>query len=194
VAPYSIAICSLARFVARQRRRIVGFEGVVAHAHGQPRERRDGVDAAGAEEHAGGAVHAAVLQQIDRAPEVVLDELPAGGGAVDAGEDARIRRRVDDHVDRGPGLQVRRVADISVLDPDAQPAQRVAIELAARATQVVDAEELMLAVFPPGAYQGRSDESADARDQNLHDTSRPRQASTISLIVCSRLTWTRQLG
>ena len=43
----------------------------------------------------------AVFEHVDRAGEVVLDELTAGGPAIDAGQDAGICRRVDHGIDAG---------------------------------------------------------------------------------------------
>ena len=48
----------------------------------------------------------AVLEQVDGADEVVLDELPRRRSAIDAGQNARIRGRIDHGVTRRERLEV----------------------------------------------------------------------------------------
>ena len=87
---------------------------------GKGGERRDGVDAARAEENETGAVVFAVFEEVDRAAEVVFDELARAGFAVDAGQDARVGGGVDNPVHGWQGLEIARGAEIGVnnFDPE----------------------------------------------------------------------------
>ncbi len=110
----------------------------------------------------------AVFEHVDRARQVVLDELAAGGLAVDAGEHARVGRGVDDHVDGGQRLEVGREPDVGVVDGDAERAERSAIQLAAWPDEVVEPDEFdAVPCVDPAANQRRADEAAGAGDQNL---------------------------
>ena len=85
---------------------------------------------------------AAVLEHVNRADEIVLDELAAGGVPVDAGEHARIRRRVDDHVDWWQPLEIRCEADVGVMERDAKRTQHRAVLLAAGPNEIVETDDL----------------------------------------------------
>ena len=82
-------------------------------------KRRDGVDAARAEENETGAVSLAVFEEIDGAAEVVFDELARAGFAVDAGEDAGVGGGVDDPIDGREGFEVAGGAEVAVEEFDA---------------------------------------------------------------------------
>src|ERR1043166_6544289 len=71
---------------------------VVVHLNRQGRKRFLRIDAAGAEKNEPGAMTTAVLQDVDRAPEIVLEQLTRARPAVDASEHARVRRGIDDPV------------------------------------------------------------------------------------------------
>jgi hypothetical protein len=88
--------------------------GVVGDFDGERGERRDAVNAARGEKNKTGAVSLAELEHVDRAPEVVLDELAGTGLAIDASEDAGIGGGVDDPIDSGERLEIAGGAEVAV--------------------------------------------------------------------------------
>ena len=94
---------------------------------------------------------AAILKNVNRAHEIVLDELAAGCASVEAREHARIRRRVNDHVDRGQILEIRCEADVSVVEHNAKRTQHRTILLAAGTNEIVETGDLMPAILHPAA-------------------------------------------
>lgn len=132
-------------------------------------KRRDGVDAARAEENETGAVSLAVFEEIDRAAEVVFDELARAGFAVDAGEDAGVGGGVDDPVHGWQGLEIARGAEIGVDNFDPEFFEFGAIGFAAGTDEVVETVELVAGTGgdeSPG--ERAADEAADAGDENAH--------------------------
>lgn len=86
---------------------------------GERGEGRDRVDAARAEENEAGAVGLAELEHVDRAAQVVLDELAGTGLAIYASEDAGVGGGVDDPIDGREGFEVARGAEVAVKEFDA---------------------------------------------------------------------------
>ena len=116
-----------------------------------------------------GAVGLAVLEHIDRAAEVVLDELPAAGLAVHAGEDAGVGGGVDDRVDFRQGLEVAGGPEIGVADLHAEAFQLEPVEFAAGTDEVVEAVDFPLRRMGAEIFrQGGADKTADARDEDFH--------------------------
>ena len=130
----------------------------------------DGVDAAGGEQDEAGAVGAAVLEEVDGAAEVVLDELSGAGAAVDAGEDGGIRGGVDDVVAMGQGLEVRGIADVAAIEFDAEFLfNEEPVPFGSDPAEVVDPDKVPVGVsFTNRFSQGRPDETADAGDEDFH--------------------------
>ena len=136
---------------------------------GQIGEGRNGIDAAGAQQNEPGIPAFAGFEQIDGAAQVVLDQLAGGAFAIDPGEHAGIGGAVDDPVEGADCLQVARLADVAVDDPDAQSLKIVAIQPRTGARKVVDAMDLEVA---GGGLEGlgelASDKAADSGDEEAH--------------------------
>ena len=145
-------------------------EGVGVGLYGERGERRDRVDATGAEENETGAVGFAVFEEVDRAGEVVFDELAGAGFSVDAGEDAGVGGGVDNPVDARKRFEVAGGAEIGVDDFYAEFFEFGAVGLAAGTDEVVEAVELVTGTGTgEGAGEGAADEAADAGDENAHE-------------------------
>lgn len=109
----------------------------------------------------------AVFEEVDRATEVVVHELAAARPAVDAGKHARVRGGVDHEVGGGQGVHLRREAQVGGDDLDAEFSQGGAVDLAARADEIVEACDLVTGgVQRPG--EGAAGEAADAGNQDAH--------------------------
>ncbi len=146
-----------------------GAEGVLVDFDGECGEGRDRVDAARGEQNKTGAVGLAELEHVDRAPEVVLDELAGTGLAIDASEDAGIGGGVDDPIDGGERLEVAGGAEVAVKEFDADFFEAVAVGLAAGADEIIEADEGVAgAGFGEGAREGAADKAAHTGDQNSH--------------------------
>ena len=92
---------------------------MVGDFDGERGERRDAVDATRREEDEAGAVGLAELEHVDRAAQVVLDELAGTGLAIDASEDAGVGGGVDDPIDGRKRLEIARGAEVAVKEFDA---------------------------------------------------------------------------
>src|SRR5581483_9044241 len=109
---------------------------------GQPQwyagQRGNRVDAAGAQEDEACLVPLAVFEQVQRAIQVVLDQLTAAGTPIDAGEDTWIGGGINDPIGRRQAVEVGGGAHIAVADVDSERAQARLAGLAAGAEKVVD--------------------------------------------------------
>jgi hypothetical protein len=132
---------------------------------GELGERRDGIHAARAEQKEAGAVLLAELEQVHRATQVVLDELPRARASVHAGEHAGIGRRIDDPVDRRQRLQITGRTQVAVKQSHALAFEIGAIGFASRANEIVEAQNLMASArIQNRACERAAHEPADARD------------------------------
>ena len=138
------------------RRPPSGRKAPVRDVHRSAGQGRDAVDPARAQEDEAGAVALAVLEQVDRAAEVVLDQLARAREPVDPGQDARIGRGVDHPVARRAGRRRRsprgRRAWTSLIPRRFSSAR---FRLAARADEIVEARDLVARAPGPRA-PGRS--------------------------------------
>ena len=117
------------------------------------------------------------------------------GVAVDAGQHAGVRRRVDDDVDGGQRLEVGRQADVGVMERRRRArAGRRGSARCRDGTKLSRPTSVCVPCSTQLANQRGPDEPAGAGDENLHETSLCCQASTICAIVCSRLTVMSQPG
>ena len=136
---------------------------------GQGGERRDRIDATRAEEDKTGAMGFAEFEEIDRAGEVVFDELAGAGLAVHAREDAGIGGGVDHPIHGGERLEVAGGTEIGVEDFDAKFFEFGAVRFTAGADKIIEAIELMTgARGGEGAGERAADEAANAGDENAH--------------------------
>ena len=102
----------------------------------------------------------------------MLDELAGTCFAIDAGEDAGVGGGVDDPVDSGKRLEIAGGAEVAVEEFDADFFQGVAIRLAARTDEIIEAEEGVAgAGFGERAREGAADKAAHTGDQNSHGMS-----------------------
>jgi len=69
----------------------------------------------------------------------VLNELAAAGGAIDAGKDAWVCRRVDDPINGWNCFKVARGAQISMDQLNTPFLKRFAVQRASGTTEIVDA-------------------------------------------------------
>src|SRR5690606_887169 len=99
-------------------------------------------DAAGREKDESGLMPLAQLQDIDGSQQVMLKELATAGSSIDAGEHARVRRGIDDPINRRQRFEVTCVADISGENADAQILERPTVQLAAGTAEVIDSDNL----------------------------------------------------
>jgi len=143
----------------------VGGERVVPGVHLQFGESGDAVHTAGGEQIEPRSVLFAIFEQVDGASEVVLDQLPAAGFAVHARQHAGVGGGVEDPVAFWQGVDVALVADITMPNIDSEVEQGLAIEVAAGAGQVVDANDFVDAVGGGERFgKRRADEAADSGD------------------------------
>ncbi len=104
-------------------------------------ERGDGVNAAGAQKDETGAMATAILEEVNGANEVVVQQFPRAGHAIDAGKDAGVGGAIDDPVGLARRLEVRGKADIAGPDPDAEQPEGLAVGLRAAAAEIIDARD-----------------------------------------------------
>ena len=135
----------------------------------------------------------AVLEDADRAREVVVDELARTGLAVDAREYAGIGRRIQHEVGGGQGVHGGNVAQVRGEHLDAELFQRAAVGLAAGPDEIVEAADLVTGRMQR-AGKGATDETADAGDEDAHGTARETERSfqvkrEIEPRPCGRLVW-----
>jgi hypothetical protein len=174
-----------------QRRIERGAECRVVHLDRQRGQRRDRVDAARAQQHEPRRARLAVLEHVHRAEQIVIDQLPAARAPVHAGEHAGVRRGVDHPVGRAARVEVGGGADVAVQHLHAELREDRAVELAAGARQVVEADDRQdvgRALRPEVARQRAPDEAAHPGDQDPHAAPCfARSASWISSKMSSRL-------
>ena len=142
-----------------------GFDGEIG-------EGRNRINAARAEQDETGAVLLAVLEHIDRADEVVVDQFAGGSFAVDTGEYAGICGRIDDEVDSGQTIHCSGVAQVSCDDFGPEFLERLTVSLTAGTNVVVEAGDHM-AAYDKFTRQGAANETADAGDEDAHGGARP---------------------
>ncbi|OQC22984.1 MAG: hypothetical protein BWX68_02975 [Verrucomicrobia bacterium ADurb.Bin063] len=153
----------------RNRRVGARHKPVALRVHRNGRERANRIDPAGAEQGKATTPLLLQLQHVDRAHKIMLEQLAAAGPAVHTGQHARIGGRLDNPVAAGQGFEVAGDADIAMKQPDAQPAQRPAVGLAAGAREVVQAEDLPVRPpFPQPAGERAAHKTANAGEENAH--------------------------
>lgn len=148
--------------------RKVGFEAGGGFSERQTRERRDGINPAGAQKDESGIPGFAEFEEIDCAVEVLVNEI-AGVGAIHASKDARVGRAVKDPVGHWKGLEKCAVANVSNAHINALRTERLDIHFAAFAAQVVksdDCEPWRMLQQVPG--DDRPGEAADSGDEEGH--------------------------
>ena len=101
--------------------------------------RRDGVDAAGTQEDEAGPVSTAVLEQVDGAPEVVVEKFFGARLAIHSGEDAGVGSAIQKPVRGRKVSQILLVADIPHPDIDTECAEWLEVGLTTLANEAVDA-------------------------------------------------------
>ena len=74
--------------------------------------------------------------------QIVLDELPAAGATVDAGQDRGVGRGVDDPIAHGGDVRSRWPANIAMADRHAGRLQPLPVQLAAGSDETVKAHNL----------------------------------------------------
>ena len=132
-------------------------------------ERRDRVDPAGAEQNKGGSSGFAEFQQIDRAKEVVFDQLARAGFSVHSGEHAGIRGGINHGVDGRNRLKVAGGADVSVEDVDAKRFEFGSIRLAAGSDEIIDPDDLQIGTMRQERLgQRAADETANSCYEDAH--------------------------
>ena len=88
----------------------------------------------------------AIFQQIDRAPEIVLDDLATGDTLRNPGKHTGVGRCIDDPVRGLECSHVTRAANIEMAQPHSQFLENKPIQLASRPAQIVEADDLQ--AFP----------------------------------------------
>ena len=130
----------MGRKAVRPRLTRVRLERPVTFLQRKSDERPDGIDPAGADENEPGGAGLAVLQHVERAHEVVVEELPAPAFAIDAREYAGIGRAVDHPVRVGQRAHVGLRSDVALEHANAPALQCFNVGLGPAAAQIVDAK------------------------------------------------------
>ena len=129
----------------------------------------DGVDSARAEKDKSGLVASTVLEKVQGADQVVLDDLAWGRRAVHTRQDRRVRSGVDDPICRRKSVEITRASQITMHDSDASCAKTIPICLAAWPPEVVKPENRDVAqVFSDLEGQSCADKAARSGDQQSH--------------------------
>lgn len=111
----------------------------------------------------------AVFENVDRAPEIMFEQLARAGLAVHTREHARIGGGIDYEVRLGKRFKIRGAADVCVNNFHTELGEFAAIEFAARADEVVYAGNFQIFFCrQQGPRERAAHETADAGDQNLH--------------------------
>ncbi len=126
---------ALGAHTRRQRLRRIENETPAFGSQRQAGQRGEGVHPAAAQQDKTGLVPLAILEQVRRSVQVVLNQLTAARPPVDARQHARVGRGVDHPIGRRQGFQIRRHARIAMKDLDAQRAQIAAVSSARRAAE-----------------------------------------------------------
>jgi Methyltransferase domain len=139
------------------------------HLDGEARERRNGINAACAKQDKPRASRATKLQKINCAAQIILHKLAAGSLSHAARQHAGIRSGVDDPVHSGQGTHITSNAKIAVNQMDPKRSKRRAIQLAAGATEIVDAVDLYInAVLKQRPRNRATHKAARSGNENLH--------------------------
>jgi hypothetical protein len=142
---------------------------VVVDFNGKRCQRRDGIDSAGAEQDEAGLVLAAVLEEVDGAAEVVIEEFLGTGLAIDSRQHAGIGSAIKDPVSRWKVGKILLVADVPHPDIDTECAEWLEIGLAPLADEAVDAGDLNAGkMLEKPAGDDGSGEATDTSDYNMH--------------------------
>ena len=86
----------------------------------------------------------AKFQKVDRAAQVVLDQLAGTCLAIHSRQHAGIRGGIDDDINGLDGLQVAGGADVSMENFDAELLKFGSIHLASRTDEIVDSEDFQV--------------------------------------------------
>jgi len=128
------------RELKRQRRKRWAVR-VVVDFDGKRCQRRDRVDAAGAQQDEAGLVPAAIFQQMNGSPKVMIQKILGTGLSIHSREDAGIGRAIQDPFDRRKIGKILFVADVPHPDIDAEGAEWLQVGLTPFADQAVDASD-----------------------------------------------------
>ena len=132
----------------------------------QPAQCRDRIDPAGRQEDQSTAVMARIVEAVDRAEEVGVEQIARA--AVIAGMDRGLGRALDHQVGRRQRVEILGVAHVAMDKADAAGAQPRQCELAAAAVQIIESDDLLAAPFGQQQTQIRADEAGPSGDQDAH--------------------------
>ena len=146
-------------------------KGALLFNHRKSTEGRDRVNPTGAEQDHPGRLPFADFQKVYRSPEVVLQQFAAAGLAIHPSENAGIGGGVDDPIDATGLLEVLLPPDVP--HPKLHPSRLDdgAVELTARATEVIKTADLVARLAEAEGQLG-TNKAADAADQNFHGVKR----------------------
>ena len=111
----------------------------------------------------------AVFKKVDCSKKVMLNHLPAARAAINARKYAWVGRSIDYPIGGGKSIKVARVADVEMAQLNAHLRQDGAVQLAARATQIVNTDDLDTVACGKQVRGDRTaGKSACARQNDLH--------------------------
>jgi hypothetical protein len=109
------------------------------------------------------------LQEISGSVKIVLDKLAAASRAVDASEDARVCRRVQNPIDRVDGFQIAAGPNVGVNQFYTSFPQRFDIQVAASPTQIIEADNFQGRISIEQSMNDTApSETADSGDEDFH--------------------------
>jgi len=112
----------------------------------------------------------AVFEEVDRAGEVVLDDLARTGATVNAGQHAGIGGGIDDEIARRQRLEIAGCTHVGMKKLHADFFQFEAVGFAAGTDEIVQAKNLM-AGSRQRAGEGAADKTAGAGEEDSHRSS-----------------------
>ena len=111
----------------------------------------------------------AVFEEVDRAPQIMFEQLARAGLAVHAGEHAGVRSGIDHKIGGGQRFKIGRAADIRVNNFHAEPGQFTAVEFAAGPDEIIHAHNLQTRRrFQQRPRERAAHETTAASDQDFH--------------------------
>lgn len=116
-------------------------------------------------------MEAAILEKVNRAAEIVVEQLLGAGFSVHSCEHTGIGGAVDHPIGRRENRHIVGVPDVANTDINSKGPQRFDICFAAAPTQVVDAGDRQIgSMFKKVPGDDTSREAADSGDENFHDS------------------------
>ena len=136
---------------------------------GERSQRWDGVNSAGTQEEESGLVLPAVLEEVDSAAEVMIEEVLGAGLAINSCQDAGIRSAVENPVSCWQCCKILFVADVPYPDINTEGTQWIEVGLAPLADEAVDTGDLKAwkMLKKPAGNDG-SGEATNAGDEEVH--------------------------